>query len=93
MKSYATIDRIEENIAVCEVELLETEQSKTTDFFDKETKMMDVLLEKIHEVTENVEEGDILVVEHDGENVIYIYYKDYSEKQRRIEILQAIMEQ
>lgn len=93
MKSYAAIDRIEENIAVCEVELLETEQSKTTDFFDKETKMMDVLLEKIHEVTENVEEGDILVVEHDGENVIYIYYKDYSEKQRRIEILQAIMEQ
>lgn len=93
MKSYAAIDRIEENIAVCEVELLETEQSKTTDFFDKETKMMDVLLEKIHEVTENVEEGDILVVEHDGENVIYIYYKDDSEKQRRIEILQAIMEQ
>ena len=93
MKSYAAIDRMEENIAVCEVELLETEQSKTTDFFDKETKMMDVLLEKIHEVTENVEEGDILVVEHDGENVIYIYYKDDSEKQRRIEILQAIMEQ
>lgn len=93
MKSYAAIDRIEANIAVCEVELLETEQSKTTDFFDKKTKMMDVLLEKIHEATESVEEGDILVVEHDGENVIYIYYKDDSEKQRRIEILQAIMEQ
>lgn len=68
-------------------------QSKTTDFFNKETKMMDVLFEKIHEAIENVEEGDILVVEHDGENVIYTYYKDDSEKQRRIEILQAIMEQ
>lgn len=54
---------------------------------------MDVLFEKIHEAIENVEEGDILVVEHDGENVIYTYYKDDSEKQRRIEILQAIMEQ
>lgn len=47
MKSYATIDRIEGNFAVCEVELIPIEESKPEDFATKDCEMMDVSLRKI----------------------------------------------
>ena len=73
MKSYASIDRIEGQFAVCEVELIPIEESKPEDFVIKECEMMDVSLRKIPFFIRKVKEGDILVVEHDGQNVTYVY--------------------
>lgn len=91
MRSYACIDRIEGQYAVCEVELVTIEESLQLDCSEKETVMLDVALEDIFYELEDVRESDILVVEHDGENVTSICGKDNHEKQRRIENLAAIM--
>ena len=91
MKSYASIDRIEGKFAVCEVELLPVEESKPEDFAIKDCEMMDVSLRKIPFFIRKVKEGDILVVEHNGENVTRVYRKDEEEKARRLEILRGIM--
>lgn len=88
MISYASIDRIEDKWVVCEVELLPFEESKPEDFAIKDTAMMDVCLELFFD---KVEEGDIFVVEHDGENVYFICNKDEKEKSRRQEILKNII--
>lgn len=93
MRSYACIDRIEGKYAVCEVELVPIEESLQLDCSEKETIMLDVALEDIFCELEDVREADILVVEHDGENVISICGKDNDEKQRRIDSLAAIMEE
>lgn len=91
MRSYASIDRIEEKIAVCEVEIIDVDDSKTADYSEKKTQMMDVSLEKILSKVDDANEGDILVVEHNGEVVIEVYCKDEEEKQRRIAILQELL--
>ena len=41
MRSYASIDRIEGEYAVLELELLDTNTSKITSFKEKETVMLD----------------------------------------------------
>lgn len=87
MISYASIDRIEGKWVVCEVELLPFEESKPEDFAIKDTAMMDVLLSRF---SNEVEEGDIFVVEHNNENVIAVCFKDEDEKTRRYEILKTI---
>lgn len=91
MKSYASIDRIEDKFAVCEVEILPIEESRTEDFAIKDTEMMDILLQEIPENIGKVQEGDVLVVEHDDENVTSVYYKDEEEKARRVELLKSII--
>lgn len=88
MTSYASIDRIEGQWVICEVELLPFEESKSEDFASKDTEIMDVLLNKF---PEEVEEGDIFVVKHDGKNVKIVDYKDDDEKIRRQEILKNII--
>lgn len=47
MKSYASIDRIEGDFAVCEVELIPVGESNPEDFATKPCEMMDVSLLKI----------------------------------------------
>lgn len=91
MKSYASVDRIEGNFAVCEVELLPFNLSNPSDFSSKETSMMDIPLSQIFETIGDIEEGDILVVEHDTEIVTAVYFKDIEEQHRRAEILRQIM--
>ena len=91
MRSYASIDRIEGKIAVCEVELVEVQESKNIPIFKKQTEMMDVLVDKLSNKLGEVKEGDIIVVEHDEEDLIYIYSKDDEEKQRRVELLKQIL--
>lgn len=82
MISYAVVDRIEEDTyVVCEVELIELEKSHSIDDLEKEIKIMDVLKAQVFKC---VEENDVLVVEHDGENIIHVFYKDEEEKQRRL---------
>lgn len=85
MMSYAVVDRIEEeNFVVCEVELIELEKSDLIQEFDKEIKMMDVLMDDVLKSIGSVEANDVLVIEHDGENVIRILYKDDEEKHKRL---------
>lgn len=91
MKSYASVDRIENEWAVCEVEMIPMEESKVCDFFSKETEMIDISLKQIIDSVGEIQEGDILLIEHDGENASIIYGKDDAEKQRRIALLQKII--
>ena len=91
MKSYASVDRIEGDFVVCEVELLPFNLSNPWDFSSKETSMMDISLSQISDAIGDVEEGNILVVEHDNEIVTAVYFKDIEEQHRRAEILRQIM--
>jgi len=93
MTSFASIDRIEGNYAVCEVELLPFEESKPEDFATKECRMMDISLQDFPYDIGEVNEVDVFVVEHDGENIIKVYYKDAEEKARRLEVLAKIWRQ
>lgn len=38
MKSYASVDRVENEWAVCEVEMIPVEESNVCDFFSKEDR-------------------------------------------------------
>ena len=92
MKSYACIDRVEGDFAVCEVELVDTENSKNIELGDRETKIMDAKMENIIlDVGQEVHEGDIIVVEHNGIDVIFVYCVDEGEKKRRIEYLNQVL--
>lgn len=88
MKSYASIDRVEGDLVVCEVELCTIEDSKPEDYAIKETVMIDIPITMFLEI---FREGDIFVVEHDCESVSAIIYKDDGEKQRRIDIIQKFI--
>lgn len=90
MTSFANIDRIEGKFAVLEVEMLTFEESRADDFANKETVMMDITLQQIPSDFGEVNEGDILVVEHNGESVSLVYYKDEEERARRIELLRRM---
>ena len=89
MKVYASVDRIEGEWLVCEVELVDVETSKTMSFMEKETEMCDVPLEFTNTVGV-VAEGDILVVEYEDGEVIEICEKNNEEKNRRIALLKAM---
>ena len=91
MKSYVSIDCIEGKYAVGEVELCPIEESNPEDYALKQTVMIDIPLTDIITVVEKVEEGDILIIEHDGENVLCVYCKDEGEKARRVELIKKIM--
>lgn len=91
MKSYASVDRIEGQFAICEVELVNLEESKSIKYFEKETEMIDIPLEQITGMVGKIHEGDILIVEHDGKALTAIYCKDDDEKNRRIQEIIAIM--
>ena len=92
MKSYASIDRIEGNFAVCEVELISVEDRNAEEYVPYDTEFMDVSLKSIPVSLGKVKDGDILVVEHDSKNITSIYYKDEMEKARRLELLREMME-
>lgn len=91
MKSYASIDRLEGLYVICEVELIEIQDSKNIDYCDRKTQMMDFLLDDVLNYVGYVMQGDILVVEHDGNGILQIYGKDYAEKQRRIKYIKRFL--
>ena len=91
MKCYASIDRIEGEFAVCEVELVSIKESTKLNFFEKETEIIDISISKINEICDNIKEGDIIIVEYDETNISHIYGKDEFEKQRRIKLLEEII--
>ena len=92
MKSYASVDRIEGKYTVLELELLDAQESKKVLFRDKETEMVDYLTDAIIQNVGEVNEGDILLVEHENGEISSIYQKDDEEKQRRIEEIKSIMQ-
>ena len=83
MRSYLSVDRIENDYAVCELELIDIETSKQTDPWDRETQMVDIPIQFLNDVNE----GDILQVEHYREVIERIIGIDMEEKRRRVEIL------
>lgn len=92
MKSYASIDRIiEETYVICEVELVETIESKKIDYSDRKTKMMEFSLQEVENPIDGISEGDIIIVEQDTQNITKIYCKDYNEKRRRIEYISQLI--
>ena len=91
MKSYATIDHIEGDYAVCELELIEAQTSNSVDYFYHDTTMMEIPMKLITEQGIDVSEWEILVVEHDGKNVTHIYEKSEEERIRRIEAFNKMM--
>lgn len=95
MKSYATIGKIQQDLVECEVEMIKLEDSKQCGFY-KETKRIKVdirdnMFTKIWFILGKLEEGDIVVVEHNGYEVIKIYYKDNAERKRRNKVLKSVM--
>lgn len=84
MRSYAVVDRIEGHFAVCEVELIPAQESRPEDFATKPTEMMEFDLEQISEEVGEVQECDVLEVEHDENQIICILCKNMEEKSRRI---------
>ena len=87
MKSYASVDRIEGKYLVCEVELISVEDRNREEYIPYDTTSMDIPLQEIPTSLGNVRDGDILIIEHDGENMISICCKDEIEKARRLELL------
>ena len=92
MISYASVDRIEQDYAVCEVEFVDVNDSDRIEFTEKETEMIDIPLDVATGEVGTIDEGDILVVEHDGTSILWIYCKDDEEKRRRMEALKSLME-
>lgn len=95
MRSYVSIDRIEGDYAVCEVELISIEKSIQTDPFDKETEMIDLPVKYFrHYINEEpVEEGDIFIVEYDevANVILWVYKRDDEERIRRLKIIENLV--
>lgn len=91
MKSYASVDEKDIKCTSLEVELVDLETSKKMNFADKETVMVDFPTELIEICVGKIKDGDIIVVEHNEDDIIGFYGKDEEEKQRRIEVLNSIM--
>ena len=91
MTSYASVDRIEGGLVVIEVEMLPIEESNPEDFDTKATLFVDLELHRIPDAVGEVNEGDILVVEHIGDIITNVYYKDEEEKARRLDLLSKLL--
>jgi len=92
MISYASIYRIEGKFALFEVELISVEERNGEGYVPFDRESINVSLESISISLGKVKDGDILVVEHDGKNITYIYCKDEIEKARRLELLRESLE-
>lgn len=91
MKSYASIEEFDRNYVRLEVEMMDVEDSNTNEFGEREIRMLDVDYEKFPWDEDDFGEGDIVVVEHDGEIISKIYGKDEEERQRRIDKINSIL--
>lgn len=87
--SYASVDRIEGCYYVCEVELVPLAQRSADILEDNQITFIDIPTEKANKLL-CIKEGDILIVEHNGTEVLSILGKSDSEKERRIQFLAAL---
>ena len=87
--SYASLERIENDYAVCEVEQISFLESAVGDF-TKECYMDNVPLTMFDETGTQPLEGHVYSVEHDGEHVVKIVRYEENETQRRIDWIRSI---
>ena len=90
-KSYAVIDGIEDGIARCEVELIPVEISNSQDYFNHENTMISIMAEFVKSAIGNIEENDVIIVEHDGVTINHVLARADDEKTRREAVYDAIM--
>lgn len=82
MESFASIDRIEGNFVVLEVELVRAQERAEYDFLDDDqTVFVDVPKSMTAKLGE-IREGDILLVTHQDEIISNIVCKDDVEKRK-----------
>ena len=87
MKCYASIGEINKNKGITRCEIVPIDPKEIID-----EEMIFIELNMIKEICEEIEEGDIFVVEYNVANgITYVYSKDDVEKQRRIAELEEIM--
>ncbi len=91
MVSYAARCQEENGIVTLDVETTDINTSNKTPLFDRDSVSLYIELDRLAEYVGETAEGDIIVVEHDGKDVIFVYRKDDDEKQKRIEFLKSIM--
>lgn len=91
MKSYAAVDRIVGKHAVCEVELLETENSNSEDYYEHAVITVEIPIELILRTVEEPSESDIFVVEHENGCVTEVYGRSEEEKTRREVVYDSIV--
>ena len=80
MISYASVTAVEDNYVSCELELHSIEESMLLGSSRKKFVMVEISTE---EIPFEVGEGDVLVIEHNEENIVMIHGKDEEEHQRR----------
>ena len=91
MESFASIDHIEGNFVVLEVELVRAQERAEYDFLDDDqTVFVDVPKSMTAKLGE-IREGDILLVTHQDEIISNIVCKDDVEKRKRVAKLEEIM--
>lgn len=91
MESFASIDRIEGNFVVLEVELVRAQERAEYDFLDDDqTVFVDVPKSMTAKLGE-IREGDILLVTHQDGIISNIVCKDDVEKRKRVAKLEEIM--
>ena len=89
IESYASIDRIENDLAILEIESHSIETNQTIPFPRRDCYMADVPLEAFISLGE-IHEGDVFVVKHDDTTVIPIRFAP-EEKDARIEFLKKLI--
>ena len=91
MESFASIDRIEGNFVVLEIELVRAQEREEYDFLDDDqTVFVDVPKSMTAKLGE-IREGDILLVTHQDGIISNIVCKDDVEKRKRVAKLEEIM--
>lgn len=91
MISFASRCQEEKGVVTLDVEIVEKEVRVFLMPRQVQSEKMYMSLDELTAVVGETVEGDILVVEHDGVEVLKVLGKDELEKQRRIECLNSMM--
>lgn len=92
MKSYASLERFENNFAVLELELETIEESKKKKASEKRTRMVNVPITIFPDSNEVFSEGDIVIIEHECGFIMSVLGRDDDEREKRVERLRKIKE-
>lgn len=88
MLSYLTIDRVEGDFAVCEVEQIPCIDARVDDFICISCFMADVPKAMFTSKGLQIKEGNVYTALHNGETVDEVCTIDDAEKKRRIRALE-----
>lgn len=91
MLSYASIDRIEGNYVVCEVEQVPYTDARIDDFVCISCFMTDVPKGMFEFKGLPIREGNIYRVLHNGETIDEVVCIDEAEKNRRLKVLNNLI--